>query len=129
VRRVWRLALSADPFHLTFHPREHRLAVACRNAVQLFDTDTGKELPALRHPAAVTYTWNLSWHPDGRHLAAVCNDRTIHLWDTQTATEVPHPWTGRTVDAQRVAFNHVGDRLVSSDWVGQPQVWDAVTGR
>ena len=76
-RRVQRLAVSAAPFHLAFHPHEHRLAVACGNAVQLFDTDTGKELPALRHPAAVTHT-DLTWHPDGRRLAAGCNDRKIH---------------------------------------------------
>src|SRR5262249_53867512 len=50
-RRTHRLAVSAAPSHVAFHPREYRLAVASvdSNAVQLFDTDTGKELPALRH--------------------------------------------------------------------------------
>ena len=125
-RRVQRQAVSAAPFMLAFHPRDHRLAVACGNAVQLFDTDTGKELPGLPHPAAVTY---LSWHPDGHRLATGCNDRKIHLWDTQTATEVMSPWTGHTSDGLVVAFNHKGDRLASNDWVGQPRLWDTVSGR
>src|SRR5262249_36319608 len=68
-RRVQRLAVSTAPFHMAIHPRDGRLAVACGNAVQLFDADTGKELPALRHPAAVTWTDSVAWHPDGRRLA------------------------------------------------------------
>src|SRR5262249_45266994 len=71
-RRVQRLAVSAAPFHVAFHPRDGRLAVACGNAVQLFDADTGKELPALRHAAVVTWTSSVAWHPDGRRLAAGC---------------------------------------------------------
>ena len=127
-RRVQRLAVSALPFTLAFHPREHRLAVACASAVQLFDTDTGKELSALQHPAPVTQVSHLSWHPDGRRLAVGCNDRKIHIWDTQTATEVRSPWTGHTADGLIVVFNHAGDRLVSSDWSGQVRLWDAVAG-
>jgi eukaryotic-like serine/threonine-protein kinase len=128
-RRVQRLAVSTAPFHLAFHPREHRLAVASGNGVQLFDTDTGKELPALRHSAEVTQTWFLTWHPDGRRLAVSGDDRKIHLWDTQTATEVMSPWTGHTADGLVVAFNHAGDRLASVDWSSQTRLWDAVAGR
>jgi serine/threonine protein kinase/WD40 repeat protein len=128
-QRVQRLAVSAPPFTLAFHPRERRLAVACAGAVQLFDTDTGKELPELRHAAPVTHVSYMSWHPDGRRLAVGCNDRKIHHWDTQTATEVRSPWTGPTADGLVVSFNHAGDRLVSSDWTGQVQLWDAVAGR
>jgi serine/threonine protein kinase/WD40 repeat protein/tetratricopeptide (TPR) repeat protein len=128
-QRVQRLAVSSAPVHLAFHPRDGRLAVACGNAVQLIDADTGKELPALRHPATVKYTVTVAWHPDGRRLAAGCNDRKIHLWDTETATEVMPSWTGHTVDGMRVAFNHAGDRLVSLDWGRQTRLWDAATGR
>jgi WD40 repeat protein len=126
--RRHRLAVGAAPVQVALHPREHRLAVASvdSNAVQLFDTDTGKELPALPHPAGVH---SLSWHPDGRRLATGCYDRKIHVWDTKTATEVMSPWTGHTSDGIQVAFNHAGDRLVSRDWVSPPRLWDAATGR
>jgi eukaryotic-like serine/threonine-protein kinase len=128
-RCMQRLAVGAAPLCLAFHPRDDRLAVACGNAVQLFDADTGRELAALRQPAPVSYIFSVAWHPDGRRLAAGCNDRKIHLWDTETATEVMSPWTGHTADGIRVAFNHAGDRLVSLDWGGQTRLWDAATGR
>jgi WD40 repeat protein len=112
--------------HLAFHPRDDRLAVACHNVVQLFDSDSGEELPALRHPAEVT---SLAWHPDGRRLATGCSDRKIHLWDTQSAVEVMPPWPGHMVDGIVVAFNHAGDRMISSDWGLQTRLWDTATGR
>ncbi len=96
--RVQQLADGSTAVHLAFHPRDGRLAVASGNAVRLFDTDTGKELPTLRDSKAVTRIWYLTWHPDGRRLAVGCSDRKIHHWDTQTATEVMSPWTGHTAD-------------------------------
>jgi WD40 repeat protein len=36
---------------------------------------------------------------------------------------------GHTAYGLLVAFNHAGDRLASSDWAGQPRLWDAVAGR
>jgi WD40 repeat protein len=105
--RVQRLANSATAVHLAFHPREAHLALACRNAgVLLFDVETGAELPALRHPAGVSWTYSVAWHPDGRRLAAGCNDRKIHIWNTQTGTETMPPWVGTGIDGSLVAFNH-----------------------
>src|SRR6185369_13794688 len=66
--RERRLAVGSAPMHLAFHPRDDRLAVACEHSVQLFHTDTGAELPALRPPAPVPQSRWLSWHPDGRRL-------------------------------------------------------------
>ena len=79
-----------------FTPAIGRLARGVRNAgVRLFDVDTGAELPALRHPPGITWTYSVAWHPDGRRLAAGCNDRKIHIWDTETGTEVMPPWVGQ----------------------------------
>jgi serine/threonine protein kinase/WD40 repeat protein len=127
-QRVRRLAVGALPVHLAFHPRDNRLAVASGNRVQLFDTDTGRALPPLRHPPAAD-TQSVAWHPDGRRLAVGCDDRTIHLWDTQTATELMPAWTGHSVAGIQLGFNHAGDRLVSTDWGGQTRLWDVATGR
>src|SRR5439155_8134112 len=57
------------------------------------------------------------------------NDRKIHIWDTETATEVMSPWTGHTADGLIVAFNHAGDRLASTDWSNHTRLWDAAAGR
>jgi WD40 repeat protein len=118
-RRTQRLAVGAPPIHLAFHPREPRLAVVAGGAVRLFDTAGGREFPPLRSPA-VTWIHSVAWHPDGRRLAAGCNDRKIHVWDAETAAEVMSPWADPVVgDGMRVRFNHAGDRLVSADWDGQ----------
>ncbi len=128
-KKVHHLKASAKPFWLVFHPREHKLAVAADNCILLFDTITGKEIPTLRYLAGVTQTYSLSWHPDGRRLAAGCNDRKIHLWDTQTATEIASPWVGHSNSGLVVAFNETGDQLISSDWGGQTRIWDTASGR
>jgi WD40 repeat protein len=128
-RRTQRLAVGAQPVHLAFHPREPRLAVAAGGAVRLFDTDSGRELPALRVPGG-TWVHSVAWHPDGRRLAAGCNDCKIHVWDAETTAEVMPPWADPVVgDGMLVRFNHAGDRLVSADWAGQTGLWDAGSGR
>jgi serine/threonine protein kinase/WD40 repeat protein len=125
---VQRLATTVATHQVTFHPRDSRLAVAGNTGVRLFDVETGAELPVLRHPPGVLWAYSVAWHPDGRRLAAGCNDRKIHLWDTETGTEVMPPWVG-TADGNVVAFNHAGDRLGSTDWSGLAHVWDTATGR
>jgi serine/threonine protein kinase/WD40 repeat protein len=128
-RRLRRFTVRVPPMHLAFQPRGGRLAVACGNAVQLFDADTGRELPALRQPAGTGAT-AVAWHPDGRRLAVGCGDRKIHIWDTEAAAEVMPPWAGHTAEGLGgLAFNHGGDRLISHDWSGQARLWDAATGR
>jgi serine/threonine protein kinase/WD40 repeat protein len=126
---VKRLANTLSAAHLAFHPSDSRLAVASNAGVRLFDVDNGSELPVLRHPPGVLWAYSVAWHPDGRRLAAGCNDRKIHLWDTETGTEVMPPWVGDAADGSIVAFNRDGDRLGSRDWTGLARVWDTATGR
>jgi serine/threonine protein kinase/WD40 repeat protein len=126
--RVQQLASTVAAVHLAFHPRDSRLALAGDGGVRLFDADTGAHLPAPRHPPGPTYAYSVAWHPDGRRLAAGCNDRKIRVWNMATGTEVMPPFVA-TADGSVVAFNHDGDRLGSFDWSGLAQVWDTVTGR
>src|SRR5439155_27308628 len=73
--------------------------------------------------------YSVSWHADGRRLAAGCDDRKIHIWDTETGMETMPPWVGNGVDGSVVTFNHTGDRLLSRDWSGLAHVWDTASGR
>src|SRR5262249_42511888 len=96
----------------------------------IFDIDQGQERTPLRHPPEVTWTSGLAWHPGGRRLATACGYlRNIYLWDVETATQLTRPWEGHTTAGIYMAFNHAGDRLVSTDWSGRTRLWDAVTGR
>jgi len=125
---ISRFPVGIAPQILAFHPREGRLAVACGNTVRIFDVDTGRELPPLRHSEEIRKIYGLAWHPDGRRLAVGCEGRKIHIWNTESATEVMSPLGGHADDGILVTFNHVGDRLVSSDWSGQICLWDTVSG-
>jgi serine/threonine protein kinase/WD40 repeat protein len=126
-RRVHRLSTADSPMHLAFHPRDLRLAVACGDAVQMFDLDAGRDLPTLR--LSPMRPLHLSWHPDGRRLAMAASDRCIHLWDTHEVREITVPWSGHTVDGLMIRFSPSGDVLMSSDWSGQTFLWDVVSGR
>jgi serine/threonine protein kinase/WD40 repeat protein len=124
---VRKFATGDSPSGLAFHPRDRRLAVAGGSSVRLYDTPSGRELPAL-HSATVDWTHSVAWHPDGRRLAAGCSDRKIHLWDTATGVEATPPWTHGDEDL-RLAFNHAGDRLVSKGHGYHSRLWDTTTGR
>jgi WD40 repeat protein len=126
-KRVQHLAVGAAPTPLAFHPRDGRLAVACGNAVKLFDVDTARELPALRTPASASRVFSVGWHPDGHRLAAGCNDHHIHFWDTATATMFAGDAPVAT--GFDIVFNHAGDRLVSRDWSSTALVWDVASAR
>jgi eukaryotic-like serine/threonine-protein kinase len=127
-QRCRKLRLDAPPFHLAFHPRDGRLAVACGLAVPIFDTDTGREVQRLRHPDKAKQVTSVAWQPpDGLRLAAGCLGRKIYLWDTETAAEVMPPWATPGGMVTWLGFNHAGDRLVCDD--GLPRLWDAASGR
>jgi serine/threonine protein kinase/WD40 repeat protein len=128
-QRCRKLRLDAPPFHLAFHPRDGRLAVACGLAVPIFDTDTGREVQRLRHPDKAKQVTSVAWQPpDGLRLAAGCLGRQIYLWDTETAAEVMPPWATPVGMVTWLGFNHAGDRLVWND-DGWPRLWDAASGR
>ena len=129
-QRLRRLALDNTPYHMEYHPQEHdgRLAIAAGSAVRIFDATTGQEHKPLRHSPGSSWASGLAWHPDGRRIATSC-DTQIFLWDAATATPLTLPWEGHTTQGIHLAFNHAGDRVVSTDWGGETRLWDAVTGR
>jgi serine/threonine protein kinase/WD40 repeat protein len=128
-QRIRRIRLGIAPEMLAFHPTDARLAAACGNAVRIFNTETGAELPPLRHAEVVTWTSGIAWHPDGKRLASACDDRRIHVWDVGRAMETMAPWTGDSSLGVALSFNQAGDRVVSAGWDGQTRLWDAATGR
>jgi serine/threonine protein kinase/WD40 repeat protein len=116
------------PDSLAFHPKDQRLAVACRESVRVLDLDKGTEL-VLRLPKIDTWSYGLAWHPQGRLLAATADDMKIHLFDTDTGAEAVPPLDGHAGSGIVMAFNHKGDRLLSAGWDKQTRLWDTATGR
>jgi serine/threonine protein kinase/WD40 repeat protein len=94
------------------------------SCVQLRDLRTGIVQAEKRHPKGVVHA---AWSPDGQTLAVGSgDDERIFFYDRQlnlVRTVVPRS------GGSKVAFNHAGDRLVSSGWAGSVQLWDVITGQ
>ena len=113
---------------LVFHPHDRRLAVACGAAVRLFDSATGLELSRLEFPGSEEGVNSVAWRPDGRVLAAGCDDRKIHLLDVEAQKEYSSPLMHADYGL-KVAFDRTGERLFSTGTDGRTLVWDATNGR
>jgi WD40 repeat protein/tRNA A-37 threonylcarbamoyl transferase component Bud32 len=107
---------------LALHPGGRLLAVSSTEPprVQVCDLETGRVLRELPHPEQVP---GLAWAPDGRLLAATCNDNRIHLWDGLSGKKegelVGHRWGGQDLE-----FDPTGRWLASFGWDMTLRFWD-----
>jgi WD40 repeat protein/tRNA A-37 threonylcarbamoyl transferase component Bud32 len=110
----WAMALAPDGRHLSVD-LPHRLVT--------FELASGREVRAMVGHAESLFS--VAYSPDGTLLAAIGDDRRLHLWSSQGAlltSLAPHPVRG-----QQVAFSSDGRRLFSADMGGGVQVVDVAT--
>jgi WD40 repeat protein/tRNA A-37 threonylcarbamoyl transferase component Bud32 len=69
----------------------------------------------------------VAFSPDGKRLAAACNDGTIKVWDAATGRPA-FTLRGHTAPVRSVAFNSDGKRLASGSWDNTVMLWDTATG-
>ena len=124
-RQVKQLDGVASHGRLAFDPKARQLAVSCASGVKVYDLETATILADLRHPAE---TNSVAWHPDGRTLAAACDDSRIYLWDVVFGKQT-HVLEGCQSTGIAIAFNRAGDLLVSAGWDGILRLWDPQAGR
>jgi hypothetical protein len=86
---------------------------------------TGKELG--RFVTAVGGIRSVAWPPDGKTVAAACDDRAIHLWDPRTGEELGR-LGGHEHFVSSVAFSPDGKLLASASLDHTVRLWD-VAGR
>jgi serine/threonine protein kinase/WD40 repeat protein len=108
-----------------FHPEGRQLAFICATGIQVYDLETGRILADLPQPPGAE---NVSWHPDGKTLAVVGDDRIIHIWDVATRKPIIRLEGHKNVGIN-FAYNHVGDLLASICWDGRLRLWDPRTGQ
>jgi len=78
-----------------------------------------KELGAVIYQAA--------FGPDGRQVAAACQDKVVYLLDTTTRSV--RALRGHTDQVLAVAFSADGRLLASGDWGGKTRLWEVATGK
>lgn len=70
--------------------------------------------------------YSVAFSPDGKTVAAGCQDHAVYLLDAETrATRVLR---GHTDQILAVAFSPDGQQLASASWDGQIRIWDVAAG-
>jgi len=92
-RRV--LGGFGQPFALAYSPNGRRLAAVSRDAVKLWDAETGHEVLSLR--GAPHKHWDpafnpqVTFSPEGRRLAATNWDKTVSVWQSEEPSDARAP--------------------------------------
>jgi WD40 repeat protein/tetratricopeptide (TPR) repeat protein len=125
-RQVKRMNLGGVFGELSFHPKQRWLAMASGNRIRILDLETGQKLGEdLVHPARA---YCLVWNPDGRSLAAACDNGKIYVWDL-AARRPTAVLEGSRNAVVHLIFNRAGDLLASSGWDGMLRFWHPRTGK
>jgi WD40 repeat protein len=109
---------------LLFAPTGSMIAGARYQGVDLWETATGKELPALRLPNNERgYMHCLAISPDGKTLAAADSAGVIYLWNVGTA-RMRAVLTGHRDGVNSLDFSPDGSRLISGSDDNTALIWD-----
>ena len=74
-----------------------------------------------------TIVYQVAFAPDGRQVAAACQDSNVYLLDTRTRSV--RALRGHADQVFSVAFSADGRLLASGDWGGTVRLWEVVTGK
>jgi WD domain, G-beta repeat len=128
---------------ISFSPDGKRLAAGSADQiVKIWDLATGQILLTLKGQATGTHFLLYSppcqrlaggfravrFSPDGNHLACICPDRTIQVYDA-TSGQAGHTLKGHTRDVVSIRFSPDGRLLKSESCDSTVKVWDWRTGQ
>jgi len=111
-----------------FHPHKPWLALIHDKEVDVCDYTTGQVVKTYNQNTIYTYPLvQVAWSPDGGLLAAA--SASIYVWREAGAAKPEFDIQAQRLGAERVAFNHAGDQIVSYSLGGDTRVWNAFTGQ
>lgn len=110
------------PHGMRFRPDGHQLALSFRAKaeVRVYETETGVPVATLEHTHRVSA---MDWSPDGRWLAAPCDDSNIYLWDMNRGGKLDRVLEMHQSTVTSVRFDPQGECLISQSWDNTALLW------
>jgi WD40 repeat protein len=130
---IWGL-FNPDAEILAFLPDGKTLAVTADNTLRLWDVGSGRErrrfTTPLRQGVFRTRITCFAVSPDGKLLAAGCEDGVARVWETDTGKEFRR-FEEKNTSVVKLAFSPDGKRLAAWSYPGPGtvRVWDVAGGR
>lgn len=91
-------------------------------SIAVKDRNTRKVIPT---PVPM---WDVTYSPDGRHVAGSGRDGFVRIWDVATGEPVGEPFEGQTGTVQAVVYSPDGSRIATAAGDDTVRVWDVESG-
>lgn len=116
---------GADIEQLVFSPQGEWLAAASGDGVHLWSMADRSQHRML--PVEEPYVGKLSFSPDGRLIAAACQNRHLYLWETETGDGLAD-WSGHRDVINDVEFTPDGSFVATCGRDGTLRFWPVPDG-
>ncbi|MGE5224580.1 MAG: BTAD domain-containing putative transcriptional regulator, partial [Omnitrophica WOR_2 bacterium] len=130
------LNIESRPYGVAFDPSGSRIATASQDgAIRIWDMDENglkvDPTPVLTLSNPLDYlvysSYNVSFSPDGKQLAAVSAEYTVKIWDS-TNGELLRSLKGHTSYLTSLTFSPDGKLLATGSADHTVSIWDIYTG-
>ena len=120
------VVLGQGVTHLAFRPDSKQLAFTSfeQKELRIVELEHDEIVAVFQHPAELL---SIGWSPNGRLLAAGCDDRKTYVWDARTARR-QSVLEGHQKQAYVLSFNPASEILTTSSSDGTT-LWDAISGK
>lgn len=102
--------------------------IAGGETIQLFDTQTGKEIRKFSVNSKFESVRSIAFSPDGRYVASGGYSSPPQLWNVETGKKI-RSFEGQDGTVNGVAFSPDGRYIISGSYDGTLWLWDVETGK
>ena len=110
---------SAPARRMCFNLAGTQLAVYRVGRIEIVDLSSGTIIRSIAQACSV---YDLDWSPDGRRLAAACDDNSANVWNAATG-RLDTTLSGHSARVRRVAFHPQGRLIATRSDDGTTRFW------